>query len=145
MRNLPKFAVVVGVLLSAAVPASAAKLTYDNLVGSWKVTAVAVDGDGVQALVDNDPQYMGAIVQFGPNGVEWTKGTKARPIDASRDNCPTAPSVKASTKADDESYVKGGYNLICGSNAWGVAVPVNASTVKLYWFDNGILTLKRQK
>lgn len=135
-------------MASLAFPAPASDFTYSDLTGSWKVDAVAVPDEGVQALVDNDPQYMGAVIQFGPNDITWTKGTEIRPIDPSIDNCDTAPSLtpwKADPNDSDQQPIKGGLSVMCGDDAWGTVVPVDDKTVKLHYLDNGVLTLTRQK
>lgn len=134
-------------MASLALPALAADFNYSRLTGSWQVHAVTVPGEGVQALVDNDPQYMGAVVQFNPNSITWTKGTKTRPIDPSIDNCTTAPSLtpwKADPDDPDQKPIGGGFSVMCGDDAWGTVVPVDDKTVKLHYLDNGVLTLKRQ-
>ncbi|GLU26152.1 MULTISPECIES: hypothetical protein [Brucella/Ochrobactrum group] len=134
-------------MASLGVPALAADFNYSSLNGSWQVKAVSVPKEGVQALVDNDPQYMGAIIHFGPNDITWTKGTKIRPIDPSIDNCSTSPSL-APWKADpddaDQQPIKGGFSVVCRDDVWGTIVPVDHKTVKLHYLDNGVLTLTRQ-
>ena len=132
---------------SLALPALAADFTYSSLAGSWQVDAVAVPDEGVQALVDDDPQYMGAVVQFGANDITWAEGTEARPIDPAIDNCATAPSLTpwmADPDDPDQQPIKGGFNVMCGDDVWGTLVPVDDQTVELHYLDNGVLTLKRQ-
>ncbi|HTN63557.1 MAG TPA: hypothetical protein VL147_18715 [Devosia sp.] len=134
-------------LASLAVPAFAADFDYTSLAGSWQVDAVTVPDEGVQALVDNDPQYMGAVIAFGASDITWTKGTKTRPVDPSIDNCATAPSLTpwvADPDDPDQQAIEGGYSVMCGDESWGTVVPVDDKTVKLYWYDNGVLTLTRQ-
>ena len=108
-------------------------------------------GNG-QALVDNDPQYMKAVVAFEPDKIIWLKGTKARPVDPEIDNCDTAPSLVPTSNADPGSgdKVKGGFTILCGKDGWGpgsgaVVVPVSAEMITLYWYDNGVLSLRRLK
>ncbi len=138
-----------GLFMAAAPAAWASDFTYAALYGSWQVTGVAVQEtpQGVQALVDNDPQYMGAIVSFQPGKITWLKGTKARPIDPQIDNCPVAPKLTPAEKnsEDDGGPVPGGYNMTCNGDYWGIVVPVSADKVRLYYLDNGILSLQRVK
>lgn len=131
---------------SAIAPAFAADFDYTKLQGSWTVDAVAVPDEGVQALVDNDPQYMGAVVDFAADKIEWTKGTETRPIDPSIDNCTSPPTLKPwapDPDAVDETPIENGFTVMCGDDEWGTVVPVDDTTVHLYWYDNGVLTLKR--
>lgn len=137
---------VVLVATAVAAPSFAADFEYSRLVGSWKVDGVAVPNEGVQALVDNDPQYMGAVVEFGASQIKWTKGTKAKPVDPS-DDCAASPTLKpwkADPDAADEVPIEGGFIVMCGSDEWGTVVPVDEKTVKLYWYDNGVLKLARE-
>ena len=138
-----------GLLVASGPVARAADFTYAALNGSWQVTGVAVRDtpSGIQALVDNDPQYMGAVISFQPDKIIWLQGTKTRPIDPSIDDCPQAPKLTpaAHNSDDDGGPVPGGYNIICGSDAWGIVVPVSADRIKIYYLDNGILTLQREK
>jgi len=127
--------------------AFAANLEFSSLKGIWKVTAVAVPNEGVQALVENDPQYMGAIVEFGTNNITWTKGTKTKPIDPSSDNCVATPTLRSWVADPDfpnEAPVKGGFTVMCADSEWGTVLPENKKTMKLYWYDNGILTLTKE-
>lgn len=130
---------------SLATSAFAADFDYSKLLGSWTVDGVAVPDQGVQALVDNDPQYMGAVVEFAPDKIDWTKGTETRPIDPSIDNCDTTPTLKPwapDPDAVDETPIENGFIVTCGDDEWGTIVPVDDTTVHLYWYDNGVLTLK---
>ncbi|PRH89633.1 hypothetical protein C5L14_03475 [Labrys okinawensis] len=138
-----------GVLVVSTLPSHAADFHYSSLIGRWKVQGVKVAGNGVQALVNNDPQYMGAVVEFDAGKIIWVQGTKAKPIDPNTDNCNAAPKLTPADRNDpDAGYkVKGGYNILCGSQGWGpgaVVLPVQPDVVSLYWYDNGILSLKRE-
>ena len=119
------------------------------MIGTWRVARVTVNSDGMQALQDDDPAYMGAVVQFSADKIVWLKGTDKRPIDAENDNCSAAPRLSPATARNTETVfqVDGGFNVICGSYGWGptaVLLPDSGGTVLLYWYDNGILTLKRE-
>ena len=137
-----------GIVAVSILPVGAAELNYTSLIGKWKVQGVKVSGSGVQALVNNDPQYMGAEVEFAADKITWLRGTKAKPLDPS-DNCKAIPKLTPADRNDPDSgyRVKGGFNVLCGSAQWGpgaVVRPVQADTVSLYWYDGGILTLKRE-
>lgn len=111
--------------------------------------AVHVDNTGIQAVVENDPQYMGAIVTFSPDKILWNKGTTQRPIDPATDNCLKKPALTSADENDPEDgyQVAGGFNVICGDEPWGpgavVTAPVN-DTLTLYWYDGAILVLKKE-
>lgn len=133
-----------------ALPAVAAAPTYADMIGTWRVAAVAVNSDGMQALQIDDPQFMGAVVQFSADKIVWLKGTPARAIDPAADNCEGAPRLTPAVARNPETIfqVDGGFNVVCGVTGWGpgaVIRPVDAGTVDLYWYDNGVLTLKRDK
>ena len=143
--NILIFTALFGGML--ATPVIAADFDYSSLQGSWTVDGVAVPGDGVQALVTDDPQYMGATIAFAADGIEWTKGTETRPVDPEIDNCDAAPSVTpwmADPDALDETPIEGGFDVMCADDVWGTIVPVDDQTVELYWYDSGVLTLTRQ-
>lgn len=127
-----------------ALPAIAAEFDYSSLKGSWEVKGVAVPDEGVQALVKDDPQYMGAVVEFSDNAIKWTKGTETKPVDPAIDDCAADPSVApwvADPDEPDQTPIEGGFNVMCGDDQWGTVVPVDEKTVELYWYDNGVLTL----
>ncbi len=138
-----------GLLVAAAPAAWGAAFSYAALNGNWQVTGVAVQDtpSGIQALVDNDPQYMGAVISFRPDKIIWLKGTKTRPVDPAIDNCTQVIKLTPADHNgdDDGGPVPGGYNIMCGSDEWGIVVPVSADRIKIYYYDNGILTLRREK
>lgn len=130
-------------------PLLAATPDYAALEGSWRVDAVHVDRSGIQAVVENDPQYMGAEVTFSPDKILWNKGTQQRPVDPATDNCMKKPTLTPAEENDPEQgyQVPGGFNVICGDEPWGpgavVTVPVKG-TLTLYWYDGAILVLKKE-
>lgn len=142
-----KYLIMACLLISP--PLLAATADYTMLEGSWRVDAVHVDSSGVQAVVDNDPQYMGAVVTFSADHILWEKGTSQRPIDPATDNCLKSPTLTPAGENDPEQgyQVVGGFNVICGNEPWGpgavVTVPVN-DTLTLYWYDGAILSLKKR-
>ncbi|WP_341895484.1 hypothetical protein [Ferrovibrio terrae] len=131
--------------------ALAADFQYSNMLGKWVVRGVRlVDESGVQALLPNDAQYMGAVIEFRGDGISWIKGTKSRPLPVlSFFNCTQPPKLASLHRIERDEYayrVDGGYKVMCGSR-WDVPVllPVDSSTVLLYWYDGGILLLRRNK
>lgn len=142
-----KYLMIACLLISP--PLLAATPDYAMLEGSWRVDAVHVDSSGVQAVVDNDPQYMGAVVTFSASNILWEKGTSQRSIDPATDNCLKSPTLTPAGENDPEQgyQVAGGYNVMCGSDPWGpgavVTLPVN-DTLTLYWYDGAILSLKKR-
>ncbi|KAB8312363.1 hypothetical protein EH228_07500 [Erwinia endophytica] len=127
---------------------SAATISYSALQGRWRVEGVQVDNSGIQAVVVNDPQYMGAEVTFFPRKIIWTKGTKERAIDPVMDNCTSPPTLTPADRNDPEKgyQVPDGFNVLCGKQPWGpgavVTVPTN-NTMTLYWYDGAILAMKK--
>ncbi|EOS95485.1 hypothetical protein ETR_08326 [Erwinia tracheiphila PSU-1] len=122
----------------------AASPDYSVLQGRWQVQAVHINSDGIQAVVENDPQYMGAEVTFSSDNIIWTKGTKDRAID----NCTGKPRLTPADKNDPQiSYqVAGGFNVVCDKQPWEpgavVTVPENG-TITLYWYDGAILSMNK--
>jgi hypothetical protein len=133
---------LLAVSLAVATPALAAEATPQTLVGTWEVTGVEVADSPVQALVKNDPTYMGAVLEISAEKLIWTKGTDTRPIDPTIDNCDAAPSF---TETDGNLYTS------CGDAPWGPGDQggafhqVSENEITLDWYDGGILTLTRQK
>ena len=137
-------------LMMMSFRAQAGAPNYADLIGTWRVSAVAVNSDGMQALQIDDPQFMGAVVQFGADKIVWLKGTPSRRIDPAADNCEGAPRLTPAIARNPETIfqVDGGFNVVCGGYGWGpgaVIRPADDGTVALYWYDNGVLTLKRDK
>lgn len=135
-----RLSILLALALPFATPALAAEGTPKNLIGSWEVTAVAVEDSPVQALIVDDPSYMGAVLEIGEDSLIWTKGTDERPIDPTIDNCDAGP-----VYADSD----GSYTITCGEEGWGpgdgaVLTPKGDDELTLEWYDGGILTLKRQ-
>lgn len=135
-----RLSILLALVLPIATPALAAEGTPNELLGTWEVTAVAVEDSPVQALVADDPSYMGAVLEIGADSLVWTKGTDARPIDPAIDNCDADPRF-----ADND----GSYTITCGEEGWGpgdgaVLTPKGDDELTLEWYDGGILTLKRQ-
>lgn len=145
-----KYLALLGILLSVSHSAESATFQYTDMVGVWRVVAVTVNSDGMQALQDNDPAYMGAVVRFDPDKIAWIKGTTARPVDPATDDCDMPPrlSPAIARNTDTVFQVDGGFNVMCGEYGWGptaVLLPGEGGAVSLYWHDNAILTLKREK
>ena len=134
------FRMIAAALLLHAGQAAAAPFSYDDIVGAWRVDDLRLASeDGVQALSPNDPQYVGAVVEFGLNRIRWLKGTPTRPIDPAIDNCDQTPAI---------SLGGGGLTIACGGDGWGpspgaVVRPVAGGRIEISWFDGGILTLSR--
>jgi len=126
-------------------------LTYGGLIGTWQVRSVRTFGDGVQALVDDDAQYMGAIVVFEAGAIRWVKGGADKPV-AALENCSGQPHLTpVDASPGDASYaIPGGYIVRCQGGTWGpgsgaVVQAATPDAVRLYWYDDGILTLRRQR
>ncbi len=149
MRFLGVIAAMMAVTGSAWT-AAPTKLTYAELIGTWQVSTVAVASDGMSTLVDDDPQFMGAVVEFSADKIVWLKGTAARPINPDIDNCDAPPKLTSAGSDNPKSafQVEGGFNVLCGEGEWGpggVVRPAGGGTVILHWYDQGLLTLKRLK
>ena len=72
-----------------------------------------------------------------------------RPIEPQLDNCDAPPKVTSAGSDNPGSnfQVEGGFNILCGEGDWGpggVVQPVDANTMILRWYDNGLLRLIRQ-
>lgn len=146
-----KKSVLLMAAMAVSTSASAAAFGYKDMIGKWRVTGVQLANDGaIQALVENDPLYMGAELQFSADGIVWLKGSGDSPGEHLQDNCYSRPHLTPADDNDpDAGYrVAGGFNVICGDTVWGpgsgaVIKPGNTQTVQLYWYDNGVLTLTK--
>jgi len=101
-----------------------------RLAGAWRVVKVGVRPAPVQALVENDPEDMGAVLDIAPERLSWRPGKGA----AFTDVC-ESPRLAADG------------SIGCAKGAFGYAgakLKVIGSRIRLDWYDNAILTLKRQ-
>lgn len=133
----------------SSLAAAPGKLKYADLIGIWRVSGVAVNSDGMSTLVDDDPQFLGAVLEFSVDKIVWLNGTPARSIVPEVDNCDAPPKVTSAGPDNPASnfQVEGGFNVLCGDEDWGpggVVQPVDADTMILRWYDNGLLRLLRQ-
>ena len=142
--------VMAGVLaLAACLPVRVLAADYADLLGKWHVVQVRTVESlhGVQALGDDDPMYMGAGIDFQLDGIAWLpqpqQQFEAKACRAQPSLKPQLPDIR---KPQDGYAVDGGFDVYCGDKKWGPAVilPVDNQTLVLYWFDNAVLTLKRQ-
>lgn len=127
--------------LALLTPALAQEPMPKDLIGTWEVTGVTVVDSPVQALVTDDPAYMGAVLEISKASLVWIKGTETRPIEPAYDNCDADPALD---NMDTNLFVT------CGSEPWGPGDTGGAFQVQseneitLTWFDGGKLTLTRQ-
>lgn len=134
---------------------SPAAPTARSFHGHWQVAGVAVSDVGVQALAKDDPSYMGRRLTFTPDRLSWDR---PRPI-STEVPCTTPRIMPAANASDAESRAiirrlgagaTRSYSVACGTGSWGpVAPPAGAmlafrdGTVGLWWYDGGLLTLRR--
>jgi hypothetical protein len=145
IRDLTAAALV----LAAMLPTRALAADYADILGKWRVAQVRTVASlhGVQALADDDPLYMGAGIDFQLDGIVWLPRPQQRfEADACRAQPSLKPQVPDARKPGDGYAVDGGYDVYCGGRKWRPAVilPVDDRILVLYWFDNAVLTLKRQ-
>ncbi|WP_350261218.1 hypothetical protein AAF463_17920 [Pantoea sp. BJ2] len=142
---------VCALLLPLSALATAAPVTWSNVVGEWQVVAVTPKKEVGQLYIKNDPQFMGARVAFKPNAITWTRGTAERSINPSVDNCNAKPRLSAANGAgqDRDFTFRYGFNVSCGNQAWGPAPGAVISVLadgnaRLFW-DGAELALHRIK
>jgi hypothetical protein len=122
--------------LLSAMAAQAAGI--DSLNGAWVVREVKVAPGKVQALVDNDPAYMGAVMQLSPARFRWTHGGD-KPGGTLDDVC-EGPRVMPASRSG--SLVK------CKLGSWGppgARLRMVGGSLRLTWYDGAILELVRQR
>ena len=110
----------------AASPAPATGLAA--LAGDWQVGAVHVDPDGVQALSENDPAYMGAVLAISPGRLSW----RPHPAGGTLSDVCDGPDLSADGAVH------------CRSGAFGppgAKLAKTAGGLTLTWYDGATLTL----
>lgn len=124
------------------------------LYGSWHVAGVAVSDLGVQAMVDDDPSFMGRRLSFDHDQLSW-KVSK----DLNEDVCkgPVFHKLPAMSGAETEPQLRKlgigkavRYSVECKSGSWGpfdketpVFFLAQDGTLALSWYDGGLLRLER--
>lgn len=155
MRNL--FFVLACGATAMAAPATSrqASSSVSMLYGHWQVTGVAVSDIGVQALARNDPAYMGRRLSFTHDRLAWDK-----PKAISTEAPCIAPTIRPTAPDGDpeaRALVRriGGpatrtFSVSCRNSPWGPAAPpapmilaLRDGTIGLWWFDGGLLKLRR--
>lgn len=101
------------------------------LAGRWKVTAVHVQPGEVQALVENDPADMGAVLEISRERLSW------QPHDGGTftDVC-TGPRL---TLDGQVSCTSGDFGPP------GARLVAQGDTVQLDWYDGAMLNLTRAR
>lgn len=124
--------------VAAATPVVAASPAtdevYDGLtemVGTWKVTAVHVKPSDVQALVENDPTDMGAMLDIARDRLSWRPPTEGTFSDVCAQPRLT-PDGQIACK--DGEFAPPGAHMIA-----------QRDRLKLDWYDGATLELRRQR
>ncbi|QEI05164.1 hypothetical protein FXN63_04420 [Pigmentiphaga aceris] len=139
---------------SQAIPTPASPFAIEQIVGNWQVVGVLVAGGPVQALVTNDPTYMGRRLSITPTRISWAAKGSAR-----GESCET-PSVQALGSSLDNALgdtppaemspalrAAPAYTVACQEKDWGpttgavLAYP-EAGRLALTWYDNAVLLLQ---
>ena len=74
---------------SQAIAPAASPFAIEQIVGEWQVVGVLVAGGPIQALVTNDPTYLGRRLSISPTRIAWAAKGSAR-----GESCDT-PSIQA--------------------------------------------------
>lgn len=123
-------------LLAASIPAvcRAQSASVTDISGTWKVVAVEVVPNRVQALSENDPAYMGAILDISAQRVAW-RAADRDPRATLSDLC-TAPRL----------LPDGTIHCVAGSffGPPGAKLAIADGRLRLDWYDGGRLILRRQ-
>jgi hypothetical protein len=103
--------------------------TFSRLAGAWRVVKVDLEPATVQALRENDPEDMGAILEITPDRLSWRPGKG-----------------KAFTDVCDGPSLATDGSVACDTGVFGYAgakLKIIGSRIRLGWYDNAILTLER--
>jgi len=116
-------------------------LAYEELIGRWEVRAVRVDAEPgeITNVGTDDWKYMGFVVAFAPERIEWIKPQKGH---GRLDDVKCVGAAGLAPWPDNPTV----YSVRCGEAQWRYASVKSMSpdTVRLYW-DNAVLTLRRVK
>lgn len=100
-----------------------------SLTGAWRVVAVRVAPSPVQALSENDPSYMGAVLDVAPAQLSWRQPYKVSSLSYRCDR----PGLERAT-------------LSCSNGDFGPPgshLKRTGRRIFLDWFDGGTLILER--
>lgn len=100
-----------------------------SLTGAWRVVAVRVAPSPVQALSENDPSYMGAVLDVTPAELSWRQPYKVSSL---------------SYRCDRPRLERG--TLSCRTGDFGPPgshLKRTGRRLSLDWFDGGTLILER--
>jgi hypothetical protein len=142
---------------SQTIPAPSAPFAIEQIVGTWQVVGVQVAGGPIQALVNDDPTYMGRRLTISASRIAWAAKGSAR-----GESCDT-PSVQALGSSLDNALgdtppqdmaaalrATPAYTVACQEKDWGpssgavLAYPAEGELV-LSWYDNAVLRLQPVK
>jgi len=99
------------------------------LLGSWRVTGVAVAASPVQAVTPDDPSLMGAILDVARERLSWRAPYRSRSLSYS---CATPRLVRGAILCDSGSF-----------GPPGSRVTRRGDTLTMRWYDGAILRLTR--
>jgi hypothetical protein len=148
----------------AALPAdpAASQVDFAMLAGKWKVVGVA-PGDGVQAMVKDDPTYMGRMIDISADRLAWAEPEAAGGATVG-DRC-DVPVTQRLTGAAAKTYdaefaaqlkalgVTPGdpHGIECDTGNWGPEAAGGATlyaqgrdVLALSWYDGIVLKLARE-
>ncbi len=106
------------------------KTRVEELAGNWRVVGVRVAPGPVQAVSDDDPALMGAVLSISPERLAW----KPHEGGFFTDTCP-GPQIGADN------------SIGCAEGRFGppeAHLVSEGVQIKLDWYDGAILTLSRQ-
>lgn len=138
----------------------------DQFVGTWKITRVHVNPEGVQAFVENDKAIVGSIFSIAASEIKWT--VKASAGFTSDDVCkqPSAGPLPAIVKKEEGSALTAAlkpfaisasargpiHRFGCvGGGTWGpgevgvtgLFIPIGTKQMVLKWYDGATLLAER--
>jgi hypothetical protein len=120
---------LIALALASTMALAQAKLA--DIAGRWEVTAVRLRPGLVQALTDDDPGYMGAVLEISSQRLAFVVKKQGGTFD----------DVCVGPQWD-------GARVHCASGAFGPpgsALSGLGEQLRLDWYDNAILTLRRAR
>lgn len=148
---------------AAALPDPAAsRIDFAALAGRWKVVGVAVAAGGAQALVRDDPAYMGRVLDISEARLNWMKD-KAMAGATLSDRC-DGPVTARQTGAAAQDYAQqfaaqtqalhidrpDPHAVECDAGQWGpeaaggaILLPAPDGRIAMSWYDGAMLLLQK--
>ncbi|WP_311267654.1 hypothetical protein [Sphingobium sp. WCS2017Hpa-17] len=141
---------------------AASRIDFATMAGRWKVVGVAVPEGGVQALVKDDPAYMGRLLDISAERLMWVGGKDIAGATLS-DQC-DGPVTARQTGAAAQDYAQqfaaqtkalhidrpDPHAVECDDGQWGpeasggaIILSAPDGRIAMSWYDGAMLLLAK--